>query len=173
MKQQALQLVDRRWELEDIAEVLGVSTKCIGHWADNFDTHGHVDPPSVLRGRPHILNPLAIQDLHNLIQETPSLFLDKIGKWLALYHNLPISTAALHNNLRDQGLTYKLLRKAAAERDNALWSDWMYNVSTNFTAEQLVVLNESSKDGHTLVHHYGRVSSGHDPVARISLDRGI
>jgi len=76
-----------------------------------------VDPPSVLRGRPRILNSEAI-DLHELIRGTPTLFLDEIGEWLALYHDQPISTTALHDNLRELGLTYKILRKAAAEHDD-------------------------------------------------------
>ncbi|KAF8236082.1 hypothetical protein L208DRAFT_1532852, partial [Tricholoma matsutake] len=56
------------------------------------------------------MNAKAIEDLHELIRETPSLFLEEeIGEWLALYHDLPISTTALHDNLWELGLTYKLL----------------------------------------------------------------
>jgi hypothetical protein len=40
---------------------------------DNYDAHGHVDPPSVLRGCSHILDTEAILDLHELIRETPRL----------------------------------------------------------------------------------------------------
>ncbi|KAF5386197.1 hypothetical protein D9615_002285 [Tricholomella constricta] len=114
----------------------------------------------------------AIEDLHALIQETPSLYLDELRDWLALEHDLPISITSLHDNLRDLGLTFKLLRKAATERDDTLRSDWMYHVTRNFTAEQIVVLDESSKDGRTFVRHYGRALSGHSPVTRTSLDRG-
>ncbi|KAG6808737.1 hypothetical protein H0H87_012578, partial [Tephrocybe sp. NHM501043] len=63
--------------------------------------------------------------------------------------------------------------KAAAERDDTLHSNWMYNASINFTADQLVILDESSKDGQTLIRHYGRAPSGHDPVLCTSLDWGI
>jgi hypothetical protein len=41
--------------------------------------------------------PLSWQSL----METPSLFLDEIGEWLAIYHDQPISTTALHMNLYD------------------------------------------------------------------------
>ena len=49
--------------------------------------------------------------------ETPTLFLDEIGEWLALYHNRPILTTALHDNLQELAGTYPW--KAAAEPDIA------------------------------------------------------
>ena len=55
------------------------------------------------------------KELHDLITENPSLLLDEIGEWLAIYHNQPISTTALHNNLIDLGLTYKQLKRITAE----------------------------------------------------------
>ncbi|KAF8230049.1 hypothetical protein L208DRAFT_1159410, partial [Tricholoma matsutake] len=115
MKQRALQLIDEGWEMGDVADVLGMASKSIRQWTDNYDTHGHVDPPSVLRGRPCILNSEMICDLHDLICESPTLFLDEIGEWLAIYHDQPISTTALHDNLWELGLTHKILWKAAAE----------------------------------------------------------
>jgi hypothetical protein len=64
------------------------------------------------------------EDLPALMQETPFLFLKKIREWLAIYHNQPISTTALHNNLQELGLTYKaaLLLSTAEEGHLALMS---------------------------------------------------
>jgi transposase len=61
--------------------------------------------------------------IHELLAETPSLLLDEISEWLAIYHDQPISTTALHENLRDLGLTYKRLRRVAAERDDGFRAD--------------------------------------------------
>ncbi|KAF8798255.1 hypothetical protein BYT27DRAFT_7033318, partial [Phlegmacium glaucopus] len=77
------------------------------------------------------------EDLRNLIQESPELYLDEIGVWLALYHEVQISTTALHENLRELGLTRKLMRRAAAERDHKLRANWMYNILSTYTAEQM------------------------------------
>ncbi|GLB45622.1 putative DDE superfamily endonuclease [Lyophyllum shimeji] len=173
MKQQALQLLDSGWEIEDIADALGVSTKSIGCWAHNYETHRRIDPPSVLQGRPRLLGPKAVEDLQELIQESPSFFLDEIREWLALYHDQPISITALHDNLRELGLTYKLCRRAATERNDAERSEWMYYVTTNFTADQMVILNESSKDEKTLVRHYVHTLCGDNPVLNTSLDWGV
>src|SRR5882724_7802036 len=121
-----------------------------------------VDPHSALHGRRRLLNATAIEELHDLIQESPSLFLDEIADWLALYHDQPISTTALHDNLRDLGITYKKLRKVA-ERDDAYRAEWLHDVLTNYTADQMVFLDESSKDGHTLFRQYGRAPIGQTP----------
>lgn len=173
MKQRALQLIDEGWELAKLADVFGVSSKSIERWDHNYKTHGCVDPPSGLRGRPRILTTQAINDLQELIRETPLLFLDEIGEWLALYHDISISTTALHYNLRELGLTYKLLRKAAAERDDIARSEWLLEITTLYTADQLVVLDETSKDNRTICRRYGRAPRGEDPVVEVPLERGV
>ena len=173
MKQRALQLIDEGWELKELAEVLGVSSKSIERWDHKYKTHECVNPSSGLRGRPRILNTQAIDDLRELIRETPSLYLDEIRDWLALYHDVPISTTALHYNLREHGLTYKLLRKAAAERDDIARSEWLLEITSLYTADQLVVLDETSKDNRTICRKYGRAPSGEDPFAEVSLDQGV
>ena len=55
------------------------------------------------------------EDLHQPISETPSVYLDEITEWLAIYHGQPISLTTLGDHLRDLGLTYKLLRRVATE----------------------------------------------------------
>jgi transposase len=173
MKKRALQMLDEGWDVDEIVDALHVSSESIGRWQDNYDTHGRVDPHSVLQGHRRLLNATAIEDLHDLIQESPSLFLDEIADWLALYHDQPISTTALHDNLRDLGITHKKLRKVAAERDDAYRAEWLHNVLTNYTADQMVFLDESSKDGHTLFHQYGRAPIGQTPQESMIHDRGI
>lgn len=56
-----------------------------------------------------------VEELHELMLESPELYLDEIGIWLAIYHDVQISTTALHNNLRELGLTHKLMHRAAAK----------------------------------------------------------
>ena len=76
-----------------------------------------------------------VEDLCDLIQESPELYLDEIGEWLALYHEVQISATALHDNLSELGLTRKLMCHAAAERDHELRANWMYNILNIYTAE--------------------------------------
>jgi len=59
-------------------------------------------------GRRRILSADVVEDLREL-------HLGEIGEWLALYHEVQISTTALHENLRDLGLTRKLVHHTSAE----------------------------------------------------------
>jgi hypothetical protein len=112
-------------------------------------------------------------DLRQMISESPSLYLDEIGEWLAIYHNQPISRSALHRNLQDLALTRKKLRRVAAERDEEFRSEWLDNILTNYIAEQLVFLDESSKDDRVLLRQYGWSTTGEDAVDSVPLDRGF
>ena len=95
---------------------------------------GQLDPPSHLRGRPRVLNVAAMEDIRELIHEAPSLLLDEVAEWLAIYHEQPISTTTFHDNLHRLGLTCKKLQKVAAECNDAYRVVWMYAISTNCTA---------------------------------------
>ncbi|KAG2345952.1 hypothetical protein BDR05DRAFT_865518, partial [Suillus weaverae] len=68
-------------------------------------------------------------------------------------HDQPISTTALHENLRDLGLTYKRLRRVAAERDDGFRAD--------------------CKDDRTILPRYGWSLSGQTPFDSVRLNRGI
>jgi transposase len=172
MKRRALQL-DEGWEMQQITDVLGVSSKSIDRWQDNYEMHGLVNPSSYLRGRRHILSADVVDDLNDLMLESPKLYLDEIGIWLALYHEVQISTTALHDNLRELGHKHKLMCRAAAERDHELRANWMYDFLSMYSAEQMVVLDESSKDDRTLIRKYGCALCGDDPVLTVSLDQGV
>ena len=137
--------------MDEIANLLDMSSKSIERWQDNYETHGHVNPPTFLRGRRPILSTGVLEELHELILKSPGLYLDEIGIWLALYHNVQISATALHDNLRELGLTRKIMRRAAGERDHELCAEWMYDILNTYTAEQMVILDESSKDDRTLI----------------------
>ncbi|KAH7918110.1 hypothetical protein BV22DRAFT_1108445 [Leucogyrophana mollusca] len=141
MKEQALKLLGDGWEMDEIADALGISEKSIGRWEDKMLQEGRVDTPSILHGRRRLLNATAIAELQELIKESPSLFLDEISEWLAIYHDQPISTAALHNNLHDLGLTYKVLKHTAAQRDEDQHAAWWLDMATNFLADQSLSLN--------------------------------
>ena len=65
------------------------------------------------------------------------------------------------------------MHRRAAECDHALRTAWLHDVLSTYTAEQMVVVDETSKDGKTLIRKYGRATRGHDPVYNVSLNRGI
>ncbi|KAG1794159.1 uncharacterized protein HD556DRAFT_1371350 [Suillus plorans] len=95
-------------------------------------------------GRLRLLDQIMKNEICGLLAETPSLLLNEIGEWLAIYHDQPISTPALYCNLGNLGLAYERLKRIAAERDDGFRADWLHNTTANYTAEQLMFLDESS-----------------------------
>jgi hypothetical protein len=114
---------------------------------------------------------LMTDNLHQMISESPSLYLDEISEWLAIYHDQPISRSALHRNLQDLALTHKKLCQVAAERNEEFWSEWLDNILTNYSADQLVFLDKSSKDNCVLLCQDGWSTTGEDAVDSVPLDR--
>jgi len=108
-------LLEEAWEIDQITAVLSVHSKSIKRWEDNYENHGCVNPPTPLQGHHQLLSSDITVELHKLLIECLSLLLEEIGEWLAIYHDQPISTTALHDNLKDLGLTYKHLKRIAAE----------------------------------------------------------
>ena len=82
-----------------------------------------------------------MDDLQEMINERPSLFLDKISEWLTLYHDQPISTTALHNNLCDLELTYRLLCRITAECNDVAHTEWLHEIAANYMADQMVFMD--------------------------------
>ncbi|KAF9066037.1 hypothetical protein BDP27DRAFT_1365899 [Rhodocollybia butyracea] len=150
IKQCGLRLLEDGWDITAVVEALGVSAKSIDRWQDNYETKGHVMPRYPVQGRRRILTSSIMHETHELYKEDPSLYLDKITEWLAIFHDKPISLGALCNNLKDFGLNRKVMRWLARQRDEMLRTRWMDYVLTTFSANQMVFLDKSSKDGRTL-----------------------
>jgi transposase len=161
IKERALWLWDNGYVKEDICTILGVSVSSLNRWRDNLENYNSVvPPPNPRQGRLRILKPDMTHDLYTLLEEAPELYLDEIQEWLAAAHNIGISVSALHENLVDAGITYKLLRKAAAERDEDARQHFRDHAKNHWTANQLVFVDESSKDERTIYRHYGRSVEG-------------
>ncbi|KAJ3846586.1 hypothetical protein EV368DRAFT_17542, partial [Lentinula lateritia] len=117
LKERATWLLDHDNGIEEVTELLGVTERSIYCWMENIDTHGSVVPPNnYTQGRPSTLNSAMVHDLVALAEEAPELYLDEIQDWLAVAHNVGITKTALHKIIQDTGITYKRLRRAAAER---------------------------------------------------------
>ena len=91
VKDCALFLVENDYIPEDVAEILGVSTRSISRWANNLEAFGSViPPPNPSQGRPRRLNPDMTHDLATLVAEAPEMYLDEIQDWVALVHDVGI-----------------------------------------------------------------------------------
>ncbi|KAJ7134933.1 hypothetical protein C8R43DRAFT_857139, partial [Mycena crocata] len=161
LKERALWLLDAGYITEDVCDILGVSRASIYRWKENYITHGSVrPPPSPLRGRPRILNPDQTHDLLTLLAEAPEMYLDEIADWVAITHDTGISITAIHTLIHDAGLTYKILRRAASERDEVARAEFKQLIQTSFISSMIVTADESSKDERTIFRKRGRGPRG-------------
>lgn len=85
-------------------------------------------------------------DLTTLIAEAPEVYVDKMQDWIAVVHDVGLSILALHENIWDCGMTYKMLHKAAAECDKEARAHWKAQIQANWVAGQVVVVDETSKN---------------------------
>ncbi|EGO27057.1 hypothetical protein SERLADRAFT_346990, partial [Serpula lacrymans var. lacrymans S7.9] len=90
----------------------------------------------------------------------PEIYLDKIQDWLVLAHDVHTSKTALFKNIRDAGLTYKILQKTASDRDNDLREEWLQDINTHFTARQFIMIDETNKNDWTIYQYYGQAPKG-------------
>ncbi len=173
IKHRALWLLEHDYIPSDVAFILGVSERSMRRWENNMEEYGSVvPPPNPNRSRPRILNADMTHDLMTLITEAPEMYLDEIQEWIAIVHDVGLSISALHQNIRDCGITYKMLHKAAVERDEEVRTHWKAEMQANWVASQVVVVDETSKDDRTLARLYGRAPSGQQAVIHANFVRG-
>ncbi|KAF8581189.1 hypothetical protein K439DRAFT_1654130 [Ramaria rubella] len=146
LKQRSLWLLAHGYTLEDMCQILGVSR--------SSEEYGHVVPPSnPNQGRPHLLDGERLHTLVELIEWSQEMHLDELQDWLALEHDILVAITTPDRNIREAGLTYKLLRRAAGERDEGARAAWRADMQANFIAGMLVCVDESSKDERTIYRH--------------------
>jgi hypothetical protein len=75
-----------------------------------------------------------------LLKKAPEMYLGKIQDWIALAFEVHISRAALHLNICDTVLSFKVLCRAAAEHNEDLQQKWETDVNAHFMALQMVFI---------------------------------
>jgi transposase len=151
LKERVLWLISHKYVPEDIIELFDISERSIARWRQNNRLYGSVvPPPNPMQCQPHILNVDMTHDLYTLLEEAPEMYLGEIQDWIALAREVHISKSALHDNIRDAGISFKLLCRAAAERDEDFREEWKQDANAHFTASQMVFVDETSKDEQTI-----------------------
>jgi transposase len=132
LKECALWLISHGYAPKDICELFDIFARSVTRWKQNDCLYGSViPPPNPKQCHPRILNGNMMHNLYTLLEEAPEMYLSEIQDWIALAYEVQISKAALHRNNLDASITYKLLCKAAAERDEDLWQEWKQDIKAS------------------------------------------
>jgi hypothetical protein len=115
---------------------------------------------------------MIVQEIVDLVEEAPWLYLQEVSDWVAIAHSIGLARLTLSNYLRDAGLTLKRLRKCAAEQDPEKQQAFWDIVQANILAQQLICVDETSKDNHTLYRVHGRSPKGCRAVLNAPFGRG-
>lgn len=158
IKRRAIWLYSQGYIPKACCELLSFSERSFWRFKKNLRLYNSVTRPySYLAGRPRILKtPEARADLYALLEENPAMYLDEIQDWLIVAHQIGLAKSTLQKNLYELGISYKKLHKAAAEQDEEARAAFCQYAQDNWVANQLVFVDETSKDDRTIYRHYGR-----------------
>ena len=76
-----------------------------------------------------------MEDLQALLEELPTLYLDKIVDYLAVLHKIHISTTVLHDNHKTLRLTYKRMHRTASQWDQEARQAWHDDIAIGITPD--------------------------------------
>jgi transposase len=173
IKYRCIFLLDHPEICENVAEVLGISTRSIQRWRSNYDNYGSLRVPSQHRaGRRSVLTQEQVSELYRLLKATPELYLTEIHSWVNGTQGAPASRATVYNTIRRGGFSHRKLRLRAAQRDEEDIEAWKADFAERFVASQIISIDESSKDGRNLHRTHGWGLKGQCTIQKITFARG-
>ena len=167
MKDCVLCLWELGWSRDDVCFTLCVLQASLYCWAVLFEEFGLTTaPPPPIWERLRIIGLVAMNTIRKLYAWNSTVYLDELQWHLAIFHDIAISTLALQETLERAGLTWKVLHKIAILRDEIQRAKFLHNIQHGFSGsgDKFVVVDESSKNEHTLTCCYGRAPIGQDTI---------
>jgi len=158
--------------LSDILEAVDFSRRTFFRTLRLWHETGCVSKPkSALVGRPRKMNMDDVQHLISLVRQNPTWFLDELTDLMDTNRFISVHFTTIHRELERAGMSTKKLRIIAQERDEDLRADFTAQIA-QYDAEQLVFLDETSKDERTATRRRGRSKKGSRAQRRGVFVRG-
>ena len=155
-----------------IHEATGVSILAIRKIANNLKFFNHHTAPAELRrhtGRPRALNTAVEDVLRGFIYSKPWAYQEEMQNFLL--DELDISMhQCVSRTLKHMGISLKSLRREAAERSQDLRDFYVMRLS-EFSANQLIFVDESAANEHTAQRKRGWSELGIKPTVSLPLKR--
>ena len=121
--------------------------------------------PAQTGGQHRVITPEMDTAIFHLLNAFPWFYQDEISQFLYKVFGVEVSQSSISVALSRITITRKKLKIEAAQRNDELWIDWQDSLQ-NFTADQLVFMDETGSDECTGDRSYGWAKKGES--ARVS-----
>jgi hypothetical protein len=168
-----------------ICSIMGISSSSMRRWQTLFNRTGNVEPQLTRKRLAHILSltyrerrwPESVYTfIGSYIELHPCFYLEELQLELqsTFLENRNFSTSTICRALKlDMKITRKVLAKRAREASSSEVEDYIGRLSPFYTnQDQLVFVDETSKDGRSSVRKYGWSRVGAPCVAKLPFTRG-
>ena len=153
----------------DIVTQLGVSRRTVENYRRNIELFGvHNPPPASIPHRPRKIHLAAREALADLLIANPTMMLDEIQDWLVEEWDIEVSKATVSRCLKKDKLTRKRTERVNPERDHNLRASWLAKLASEYTANQLIIVDESAVNERTRDRRWGWSPRG--VVCRVAQD---
>ena len=157
----------------DIASVEGVSRRTVEKIRANLETFDdHTAPKFKKMGRPSALTPGMQAALRFFLEAKPWAYLEEMALYLFDEFDVVVALSTISRSLKNQmKISRKVMKKEALERSQTCRNAYMLRIS-EFISDQLVFLDESAANEHTMNRKHGWASVGISPSVIRSVKRG-
>jgi len=162
VKLAAIRLYERNiFPLSDLLDIVGFSKRTFYRiqrlWEDTGDVVQH--NPNQKHGPSRLLLYDDIQYLLSLIRFRPDWFLDELLDLLRTNGFISANYVTVHRELERAGVSRKKLKRVALERNEEARNTFIDHIS-QYRAEELAFIDETSKNEKTAACLYGRSKRG-------------
>ena len=140
----------------EIAEGLDIHRATVDRYRQNIQAFGvHNPPPASIGHRPSKIHLAAREAMIDLLTSNPTMYLDEIQDWLYNEWDIEASVTTVHRCVKKLKLTRKKNERVNPDSDPALRALWLSKIASQYSANQLVVVDESAASERTRDRRWG------------------
>ena len=140
----------------EIVEELRVSQFTVDNYRRNIRTYGvHNPPPASIAHRPQKIHLAAREAMTELFRANATMCLDEVQDWLMNEWDIEASVPTVHRCMKKLDLTRKKNERVDPDSDPDLRALWLSKIATRYSANQLVVVDESAASERTRDRRWG------------------
>ncbi|CAB4494727.1 unnamed protein product [Rhizophagus irregularis] len=172
LKWRVILLYSDGYSRKQIAKLLYIGETLVNKVINTYTKWGCVvNPWRRLPGKKKVFNRSDINILCEIVHDHVDYYLDEYIEEMQARTGKRVSIPTLWRSLAYCGITRKKLHKAASERNELLRSAFIATIG-HYRTDQLVFMDESSKDERTLTRLYGYSEINSRAIKKVVFVRG-